>query len=104
MITITKIETTYPAPDDDEEDYCPDGDAWSETFNVSFRELVDLMRDYSFSSGVAWSAPPWGLSNEPYQDPYSGEWTENSLHYSPDNSSKNAKYWRAALRAAGIIK
>ena len=105
MIRITRIETTYPAPDDDEEDYCPDGESTSTDDTVSFRELVDLMHEHSISS----CSPARGdtcewLSVESYQDPYSGEWTEQSIHYSRENSPRAAKYWRAAMRAAGIAR
>ncbi len=105
MIKITRIETIYPAPADDEDDYCCDGESSSTDDEVSFRELVDLMREHSMPS----CSPAHGdtfewLSAESYQDPYSGEWTEHSLHYSRDNSPRMAKYWRAAMRAAGIAR
>jgi hypothetical protein len=97
MIQITRIETVYPAPVDDDGDYCPDGEASSTDDSVSFRELVDLMREYSIPS----CSPARG---EPYQDPYSGEWTVTSVHYSRDNPPRMAKYWRAAMRAAGLVR
>jgi hypothetical protein len=105
MLKITRIETVYPAPADDEEDYCPDGEATSTDDTVSFRELVDLMREHSTPS----CSPPRGdtfewVSSEPYQCPYSGEWTETSIHYSRENAPCAAKYWRAAMRAAGLVR
>jgi hypothetical protein len=105
MIRITRIETTYPAPADDEEDYCPDGESTSTDDTVSFRELVDLMRDYPLPScsHARGETFEW-LSSESQQDPYSGEWTEQSIHYSRENPPRAAKYWRAAMRAAGIAR
>ena len=105
MIRITRIETTYPAPADDEEDYCPDGESTSTDDTVSFRELVDLMRDYPLPScsHARGETFEW-LSSESQQDPYSGEWTEQSIHYSRENPPRAAKYWRAAMRAAGIVR
>ena len=102
MIRITRIETVYPAPSDDDSDYCPDGESDSRDEEVSFRELVDLMREHLHpSSSHLRGAPFEWLSTEPYQDPYSGECTEQSLHYGRDNPPRMLKYWRAAMRAAG---
>lgn len=102
MIRITRIETIYPAPTDDEEDYCPEGESDSHEEFVTFRELVELLRDHSHPShshsrgdGNEW------FSADTYQDPYSGEYTEQSLHYSRENPARMLKYWRAAIRAAG---
>ena len=104
MITITRIETIYPAPEDDE-DYCPDGDATSTDETVSFRELVDLMREHVHPSSSRLQGTPWEwLSSEAYQDPYTGDYTEHSLHYSRTNPARNLKYWRAAMRASGHMK
>ena len=102
MIRITRIETVYPAPDEDEGDYCPDGESSTTDDTVSFRELVDMLRDHSHPShshsrgdGNEW------FSTDTYQDPYTGEYTEQSLHYSRENPARMLKYWRAAIRAAG---
>lgn len=102
MIRITRIETVYPAPADDEEDYCPDGESSSTDDAVSFRELVDLLREHQHpsSSHLRGDAFEW-FSTEAYQCPYSGEYTEQSLHYSRENPPRMLKYWRAAIRAAG---
>ena len=106
MIRITKIETTYPAPESDDEDYCPDGDTYTYTVDdtVTFRELVDLMRDYSHAScsPASGSTREW-LMTEWDQDCYTGDCTENSLHYSHDNAPRSARYWRLAMRAVGLI-
>lgn len=100
-IKITLIETVYPAPEEGE-DYCPDGEATTTDEAVSFRELVDLIRDHVHPScsrprGDGWE---W-FSSDARQDPYSGEYTEQSLHYGRDNPPRMLKYWRAAIRAAG---
>lgn len=102
MITITRIETVYPAPEDDEGDYCPDGESTSQNETVSFRELVDLMREHPMPSSSHLQGTQWEwLSSEPYQDPYSGEYTEHSIHYAASNPARSLKYWRAAMIAAG---
>lgn len=101
MITIIRIETVYPAPIEGE-DYCPDGEATDTEDTVSFRELVDLIRNHPHPSCSPLRGKPseW-FSSESYQDPYTGEYTEESLHFSPDNHPRMVKYWRAAMRAAG---
>jgi hypothetical protein len=105
MIQITRVETVYPAPADDDGDYCPDGEASSTDDSVSFRELVNLLREHSMPScSPARGEPYEWASSEPYQDPYSGEWTETSVHYSRANPPRMAKYWRAAMRAAGLVR
>lgn len=99
MITITRIETVYPAPEDD---YCPEGESTSQDEAVSFRELVDLMRDHPMPSSSHLQGTQWEwLSSEPYQDPYTGAYVEYSIHFAPKNHARNLKYWRAAMIAAG---
>lgn len=104
MLKITIIESQYSAPDD-EEDYCPEPVSTSTDEIVGFRELVQMMRDYPHAScwPVTGGTYEW-LTSETHQDPYMGEYTECSLHYSHDNPPRAAKYWRAAMRAAGLIK
>lgn len=104
MIKITKIETVYPAPEDDEDDYCPEGDSYAEDLELSFRDLVDMMRTYCnpSCSPARGEVYEWTQA-ETEQDYRTGEFTERSIHYSRDNPTKNAKYWRAAMAAAGLI-
>ena len=104
MIKITRIETVYPAPEDDD-DYCPDGESTSVEESVSFRELVDLMREHVYPSASHLRGTPeeW-FSAEAYQDPYSGRWMHFSIHYSRDNPPRALKYWRAAINATHNLR
>lgn len=105
MIRITLIETVYPAPADDEEDYCPDGEASLREEEVSFRELVDLLRDYSQPSSVRCPGPfDWASRPDSEQDYRTGEWTEYSLHYAHNNVPRTLKYWRKAWCVAGLCR
>ena len=104
MLKITRITGRYPAPEDDE-DYCPQATIESADEFVSFRELVALMEAHPHPS----SWPPSGsiyewLSAETEEHPYTGDRTECSLHYAHDNPPSRAKYWRAAMRAAGHLE
>lgn len=105
MIRITLIETTYPAPADDEEDYCPDGEVFMREEEVTFRELVGLLRRYSHPSSWPITAPrafDWASDPDLDQDYSTGAWTAHSLHYAHNNVPRKLKYWRKAWRVAGM--
>jgi hypothetical protein len=106
MIKINLIETVYPAPADDEDDYCPDGESSTSMETVGFRELVELMREYSQPScfPAVGETYEWLSQPDMEQDMFTGEYTERTLHYSHDNAPRWAKYWRRAMAAAGIIR
>ena len=105
MLTVNFVETVYPAPDDDDDDYCPDGEGSVNTVVMGFRELVRAMRDYSFvSCRPAIGATYEWLHSELEQDYRTGEYTERSMHYSHDNPEHCAKYWRLAMKAAGLLR
>jgi hypothetical protein len=101
MITVTIVETTYPPPGDDEEDYCPDGESTTEDIKVSFRDLVSMLADYphpscSHPTGTRWE---W-MQAESQQCMHTGELTERSLHFTHVNPPRLEKYWRKAMLAA----
>ena len=106
MIKIKLIETVYPAPDEDEDDYCPDGEASVSTETVGFRELVELMGEYSrpSCSHAVGATYEWLSQPDMEQDMFTGEYTERTLHYSHDNAPRMAKYWRLAMVKAGIVR
>lgn len=102
MITVTICRTEYSF--DDETDSYWSGDSDASIENLSFRELVQLMRrDYRIPSmspvtniGRCW------LSDGGDTDYRTGNYFERTLHYSDTDS--RVKYWERAMRAAGIIK
>lgn len=70
---------------------------------VTFRELVDLMREHPQASSDPHQASPdvWfssGWSTTCYR---TGTERQCSLHYSRDNPERHARYWRLASIAAG---
>lgn len=77
----------------------------AESESVTFRELVSLMESHPNPSCY----PPSGDANEwllshPSQDYRDRSETTESLHFSRENPPRMAKYWRKAMRAAGIIR
>lgn len=104
MIRITLIATTYPAPDED--GYCCyDDEVSMREEEVTFRELVDLLRRYSHPSSWPITTPrasDWTYDPDWDQDYRTGDWTAHSLHYAPTNAPRKLKYWRKAWRVAGV--
>jgi hypothetical protein len=105
MIDVTFCETVYPAPEDDEDDYCPEGESETRSDTVTFRELVRLMRQYCTPScsPARGEVYEWMMA-EPEQDYRTGEHIDRSLHFARINPARRAKYWRLAMKAAGVIQ
>ena len=106
-IPITLIDTVYPAPADDEADYCPDGEADAHDTRVEFRELVRMIRDggYSEPSSFPIDAPgahDWLCAPDMEPDYRTGELTARSLHLSACATARETRYWAKAWRAAGV--
>lgn len=108
MIRITVISTTYPAPRDDEEDYCPDpSNVAVDEYEISFRDLVAKMR-HEYTQPSCWPASgdrhEWLSVPDSDVDLFTGDITEHSLHYGLTNPARNDKYWTRAMRAAGLVR
>jgi len=105
VILVNFVETVYPAPDDDEDDYCPDGDSSVYETGLSFKELVGYMTQYNQPSCYPAQGETYEwLMAETEQDYRTGDYTHRSMHYHHKNAPRYAKYWRIAMRAAGVIK
>lgn len=76
-----------------------------EDCEMSFKELVDTMREYSEPSCSPCKGDiyTW-LTQHGEMDYETGDHENFSLHYSRKNASKNAKYWKLAMIAAGFVK
>lgn len=106
MIYITRIEEIYPMPDEDE-DPLEEPVSVDETGEaVSFRELVDLMRygAWGVSCGPATGSTLEWLQREDGYDHLTGERYVVSLHYGWHQPARREKYWRWAMKAAGLVK
>lgn len=102
MIKITRIESSYHWDEDAEYPASEEGEAASvSTEELTFRELVSAMRDMSETS--CW--PATGATSEwlttRREDYRTGGWVEESIHFDRDQSPHRARYWAAAMRAAG---
>jgi len=106
MILISKTYQTF-TPESLE-----DGEAEEQGFifqdePYTFRELLRLIQMEGLtepSASPATGNPHEWLSGESEPDYCTGEETIYSLHYSHKNESRAAKYWKAAFKAANIIK
>lgn len=98
MLTINLVSETYDYPDDEPSDADIRIDA------VTFRELVRLMRDYSEPSCYPAQGNEWEWISRTDTDYRTGSDIVESIHYSRENPTRNLKYWRAAMKAAGFVK
>lgn len=73
----------------------------------TFRELVEEMKNYSYSSSAPCRYNSWLISGSE-TDYQTGEEESYSLHPCLANGaaidSRTARYWEKALRAAGFLK
>jgi hypothetical protein len=106
MILISKTFETY-TPESLE-----DGEAAEQGFifqdePYTFRELLRLIQMEGFTqpscSPATGETYEW-LTTESEPDYSTGEESIYSLHFSHNNDHRAAKYWKAAFKAANIIK
>jgi hypothetical protein len=85
---------------------CPDVTVEDQsTDEVSFRELVQLMSRFQYTScSPAIGATYEWLSTEPECDYITGNYITESLHFDRTNEARKAKYWRKAMQLAGLCK
>jgi len=85
---------------------CPDVTVEDQsTDEVSFRELVQLMRKFRYAScSPAIGATYEWLSTEPELDYITGDYITESLHFDRSNEARKAKYWRKAMQLSGLCK
>ena len=72
--------------------------------SVSFRELVDMIRNKYFHSSqypASRTTHVW-FTSESEQDYITGEHRSESIHFSRNNPARKAKYWIKAMQLAGI--
>lgn len=75
--------------------------------SVGFRELVSLLQDGEPSDWPAlgdtgsWVTHDQGETRAYFE---LGERESRSIHYSRDNPPHNARYWRLAFIAAGLVR
>ncbi len=76
-----------------------------ESESVTFRELVSLMESHPIPSNSHPEGSQWEwLSSHPETDYRDASETTESIHFARENPPRRLKYWRKAMRAAGIIR
>jgi hypothetical protein len=106
MILISKTYQVF-TPDSIEAGEPEDFGYMFEDEPHTFRELLRLIQMEGFtqpSCSPATGNPHEWLDTEPEPRYQTGEEFIYSLHYSHNNESRAAKYWKAAFKAANIIK
>ena len=71
---------------------------------VTFAELVNALKHefrHASQCPANRSTHVW-FTTEAEQDMYSGDYRSESIHFSPDNPSRKAKYWIKAMQLAGV--
>lgn len=97
-VPVVRITTTYPAPEDDEEDYCPDGEATEEsTAEWTEDELVREFRGMHPSCSNPTKPDMVWFTTDSVQDYRTGEWTEESLHLSREATPEQVEVWVRAV-------
>lgn len=103
LISRTYSEVTPESAEDG--DFSDTGLVYENT-EFTFRELVRELRDCSQLSashpGDCWHV--WASTGFFTSDYSTGTEREESVHFSRDNDHRLVKYWRKALKAAGLIK
>lgn len=99
IISRTYAETT---PESSEEGDFSDHGFLTEREEVTFRELVKLMKDHPYASQAPnpLSIDVWYSTDFFTADYARGIEREHSIHFHGDNTPNAAKYWRYARLAA----
>jgi hypothetical protein len=90
-------------PESAEEGEAAESGFLSEGEAVTFRELVSIMREHPVPSSYPCDGSRWDwLSSYPEENFRDCSNRTESLHYDNSNPPSRDKYWRKAMRAAGI--
>lgn len=103
MILISKTYSEI-TPESAEDGEFSDSGFVFEDAECTFRELVDYLKEHKGSScypckGEISEYFSSGFSVDDYQ---TGTETGTSIHYSRKNPSRKDKYWKLAVKAAGL--
>lgn len=106
MILIHTIEERYNE-DDEGYPFLDEGGFLTQNDPIGFRDLVYMMTREGFRNPSSY--PPSGsmfewLATDTETDYRTGENSYKTLHYSMKNHPRKVKYWKKAMKAAGIIK
>lgn len=105
---MLKINRAYSeiTPESAEVGECSDAGMSAANAEYTFRELVDLLRQHPQCS----CSPTRGATFEWFSTGYctddytTGKEREETVHFSRDNAPHAARYWRLAVKAAGLMR
>ena len=105
MIRIVRLTKIYATPEDGKELSVNPLSVKRSPEEVSFRELVDIMRcgAWFVSCQPATGSVFEFLHQYIGRDHRTGNGHWNSLHYDTQQARRRDKYWRLAMKAAGMI-
>ncbi len=104
MIIISRTFDVV-TPESAEDGESADSGFLAESESVTFRELVSLMESHPNPSCYPSRGESYEwLSSHPETNYRDASETTESLHFSRENPPRRLKYWRKAMRAAGIIR
>ena len=103
---MIKVDKTFEIVNEESAEH---GDVADSGFSAigeryTFRELVSALKDlYTEPSQYPAnrSSRVW-FTSQSEQDYTTGEYQSESIHFSPDNPSRKAKYWVKAMQYAGV--
>jgi hypothetical protein len=102
LIPYTIYETTYSPYDDDDGGYDYEIHE-AESGNATFRELVNILRDYSHPSEGPTIPAAYGrlsVRTDEEQCFRTGTYTDRSIHLDEPDCPRLARYWCKAVRTA----
>ena len=101
LISKTYSETTPESAEDGE---FSDSGFVFEDAECTFREVVGYLKEHTESScyPVSGDTSEYFSSGFSVDDYQTGTETETSIHYSRKNPSRKDKYWKLAVKAAGL--
>jgi len=103
LISRTYSEVTPESAEDGEES---ESGFICEDAAYEFRELVRLLREHRNPScyPATGSTREWYSTGYDVADYRTGTEREECVHFSRNNPPHNARYWKLAAKAAGIVK
>jgi len=102
---MLKVHITYEIINDESAEHgeAAESGFLAENETYTLRELISILKQGEASCSPASGATYEWITHYGEQDYRTGDYENRSIHFSRDNPSRKAKYWRLAMKAAGLI-